>query len=115
MTTNSKLVLFSALATVAASFSLVACGDEVTEINNNSAIAVLDPGEKLSSQVCDSKNAGDLLFVADSSETYFCNGEEWISMKGADGKDGVNGTNGKDGAKGDKGDKGDSGKDGEGS
>ncbi len=71
---------------LAASFALMSCGDDVTKVYENPGIALLDAGEKLSEQTCDSKTAGETLFVMDSSAAFICDGENWVSMKGADGK-----------------------------
>ncbi len=64
----------------------MSCGDDVTKVYENSGIALLDAGEKLSEQACDSKTAGETLFVMDSSAAFICDGENWVSMKVADGK-----------------------------
>lgn len=85
---------------------LAACGDDVTNstvVRNENAVSVLSAGEKLSKQKCDSLNAGELLFVVDSSEVYLCNGDEWETLKG---ETGAKGDKGKTGAKGDTGEKG---------
>ncbi len=111
---NKKILLaFSAAILV-----LAACGDDVTQINeiHRDGIAVLEKGETLSEQACDTTNVGEMLFVMDSSEAFVCDGESWQMLKGKKGKDGKDGSDGKDGAKGEKGDtgsKGDSGADGE--
>ncbi|MCQ2055826.1 MAG: hypothetical protein MJY82_11160, partial [Fibrobacter sp.] len=90
------------LAVVASTLMFAACGDEVTEINeiHQDGMAVLEAGEKLSEQACDTANVGEMLFVADSSEVFFCDGESWQTLKGADGKDGVDGKDGADGVDG---------------
>ena len=95
------------LAIVASTLMFVACGgDDVTEVTeiHQDGMAVLEKGEKLSKQACDTTNVGEMLFVMDSSAAFVCDGESWQTLKGADGKDGE---------KGDKGAKGDSGEDGE--
>lgn len=87
---NSKHLLLCASAAIA----LTACGDDVTEINENSYIGVLESGKKLSKQACDSTNLGEMLFVKDSSATFFCDGDEWRSTVGANGEDGKPGEDG---------------------
>ena len=57
-------------------------------------MSTIESGKKLDKLKCESENAGDLVFVKDYAEVYFCDGEEWLPMKGEDGE------------KGDKGDKG---------
>ncbi len=93
------------LAVAACTLMFAACGDDVTEVTNiqQSGMAVLESGEKLLKQKCDTTNAGEMLFVMDSSEAFICDGESWQTLKGADGKDGEDG---------EKGSKGDSGEDG---
>ncbi|WP_407444826.1 FISUMP domain-containing protein [Fibrobacter sp.] len=93
------------LALAACTLMFAACGDDVTEVTNiqQSGMAVLESGEKLLKQKCDTTNAGEMLFVMDSSEAFICDGESWQTLKGADGKDGEDG---------EKGSKGDSGEDG---
>ncbi|WP_407441938.1 FISUMP domain-containing protein [Fibrobacter sp.] len=111
------------LAFAASTAMFAACGDDVTEINeiHQDGMAVLEKGETLSEQLCNTANVGEMLFVMDSSEAFICDGESWQTLKGADGADGKDGANGKDGADGKDGEKGadgesgkstDSGKDG---
>ena len=97
------------LAVAASTLMFTACGDDVTEVNeiHQDGMAVLDAGEKLSKQACDTTNVGEMLFVIDSSAAFVCDGKSWQTLKGEKGKDGAKGE------KGDKGVKGDSGKDGD--
>ena len=94
----------------------VACGDEVTEVNQVVGMQVVESGDALPK--CTVDNEGAMVYSVDSAAAYYCVNRNWTSMKGKDGKDGAdgkngkdgkNGTNGKDGAKGDPGVKGDSG------
>lgn len=73
-------------------FGLAACGDDVTEIYENDATAVLESGKKLSKQACDTTNVGELLFVTDSSAVFVCDGEDWAPMNGKKGETGSDGT-----------------------
>lgn len=85
------------------------CGDDVTKTHENydgKGISVLESGKKLSKQECDSTNVAELLFVKDSGEVFFCNGDEWESLKGETGE---KGDRGKTGDKGETGEKGDTG------
>ncbi len=93
---------------------LCACGDDVTEVNeiHQDGIAVLEAGLELSKQKCDAENVGEMLFVTDSAEVFFCDGKTWQTTKGADGKDGKDGV-GKDGKIGPQGPQGETGKPGE--
>ena len=102
----------SLLAIAASTLMFAACGDDVTEIHQD-GMAVLEKGEKLSKQACDTTNVGEMLFVMDSSEAFICDGESWQTLKGVDGKDGKDGAEGEKGDKGAKGDKGDKGSKGE--
>ncbi|MCQ2061035.1 MAG: hypothetical protein MJY47_05540 [Fibrobacter sp.] len=92
----------SLLAFAACALMFVACGDDVTEVNeiHQDGMAVLEAGLELSKQKCDSANVGEMLFVMDSSEAFICDGESWQTLKGADGKDGEKGADGVKGAKG---------------
>ncbi|MCQ2055113.1 MAG: hypothetical protein MJY82_07470 [Fibrobacter sp.] len=96
------------LAVSACTFILAACGDDVTEVTKvyEDGMAVLEAGEKLSEQVCDTTNVGEMLFVTDSSKAFVCDGESWQTMKGAQGEAGDKGAKGEAGEKGDKGDTG---------
>ena len=85
---NTKVKIFAAASSVVSAFTLTACGDDVTEVHENSYMAVLESGKKLSKQACDSTNVGEMLFVTDSSATFVCNGNDWTNLKGSDGKDG---------------------------
>ena len=82
-----------------AAMAFTACGDDVTEVTEirQEGMAVLEKGEKLSKQACDTTNVGEMLFVMDSSEAFICDGESWQTLKGADGTDGSDGKDGKDG------------------
>lgn len=70
-------VLLSALI-----LGLTSCGDE----NVNSSLNVLESGKKLGK--CNDKNVGEMVFVTDSSEVYYCADGKWNSLKGEDGEDG---------------------------
>ena len=65
---------------------LAACGDDVTNVtelaSSGSNISVLEKGKKLSKQVCDSDSEGKMLYVVDSSATFFCDGDDWLVMNG---------------------------------
>lgn len=98
------------LGLIATAMLFVACGD-----NENRAVDVYDDvgrvltsGEDLSSEQCDSTTIGKKIFVTDSAESYFCDGRDWLVLKGSDGERGPAGSNGKKGAVGDKGAMGDS-------
>lgn len=71
-------------ASVAAAFSLSACGDDVTEVTevHQDGMAVLAAGEELDSDACDENRAGDMVYVTDSAAAFVCDGESWQSMKG---------------------------------
>ena len=112
---KSFLIVLSAFSVAA----LVACGDDVTNVTEvkGSDMAVLQKGEKLSKQSCDTTNIGDMFYVVDSSAAFICDGGAWVSMKGVDAdlksskdtvvlnhvdtvyvRDTVEGLNGKDGS-----------------
>lgn len=102
-----KNVLMRACVACAAvafsSLSIVACGDDVTEVtqvNEDSVMSVLEAGQKLSKQVCDTTNVGEMLFVTDSSMVFVCDGKQWNTLKGDQGEAGKGGIDGKDGADG---------------
>ena len=111
------------LAGAMAAFSLCACNDETTNVTNSAAMAVLESGEKMGD--CSKKNAGEMVYVTDSSAVFYCAEGKWQTLNGKDekdgtdgkdganGKDGVNGTDGKNGTDGVDGKDGTDGKDGE--
>lgn len=67
---------------------IVACSDNVTEVNKNTSIKVLESGKKLSKQPCDTANVGEVMYVKDSSATFVCDGENWNTFDGEAGKSG---------------------------
>lgn len=76
------------------------CGDEITKVYNtypDTSVSVFESEKNLSKQECDSINVGNFAFVKDSATVFMCNGQNWISLKGADGKNGENGSDGKNG------------------
>lgn len=107
MVKNISALLMASMTT----FVLMACGDNVTYVNNT-GMPVLQSGEILSKQACDTTSMGQLLFVMDSTAAFLCNGESWEPMKGADGKDGKDGKDGSDGKDGKNGIDGKNGADG---
>ncbi len=94
---------------VSAVAAFVACGDEVTEVNEyyTTGLNVLESKQKM--PTCDKNVLGEMLYVTDSSSVFYCNGKKWINVKSRDGKDGIDGQDGIDGEKGAKGDRGDNG------
>lgn len=96
---------FAVLMVVGLAFSLSACGDDVTEVTeiHQDGMAILENGKKLSKEVCDSTNVGDMLFVMDSSSAFICDGKSWQTLKGADGAKGDPGRDGNPGKDGDSG------------
>ena len=95
MTRISLLLFFAAIA-------LVACGDEIetSRLVDDSGVGLLALGETIDQLPCDESNKGKFVYVADSSEVFYCIDGEWTRVNGedgADGKDGKNGTDGKDG------------------
>ena len=79
------------LALAASTLMFAACGDDVTEVNeiHQDGMAVLEAGEKLSKQACDTTNVGEMLFVMDSSAAFVCDGKSWQTLKGEDGENGT--------------------------
>ena len=121
--------IVSLMAMMTGTLLLVACGDEnTTNVEEQVGIATVAKGDTLPG--CSEENAGEMAFVADSAQVYYCDGETWNTLNGRDGKngadgidgvdgkdgdngsDGIDGTDGKDGATGEKGAKGDAGLDG---
>ena len=85
------------LMTAVAAF--VACGDEVTEVNEYYATGLKVVESKQKMPTCDKTVLGDMLYVTDSSAVFYCNGKKWVNVKSRDGKDGVDGQDGIDGEK----------------
>lgn len=95
---------------IASAMFFVACGDDESKAVDvyDDVGRVLGTGEELSSEQCDSTTVGKRIFVTDSAESYFCDGRDWLLLKGGAGDRGPAGSNGKKGAIGDKGETGDS-------
>ena len=95
---------------IASAMFFVACGDDESKAVDvyDDVGRVLGTGEELSSEQCDSTTVGKRIFVTDSAESYFCDGRDWLVLRGGDGERGPAGSNGKKGAIGDKGATGDS-------
>ena len=88
--------------------ALVACSDDIetSRLVDDSGVGLLALGETIDKLPCDESNKGKFVYVADSSEVYYCTDGEWARVNGedgADGKDGKNGTDGKDGKNGSNG------------
>lgn len=96
---NWKLVL------LASSLYLLGCGDDVTKINEVHRVETssVENMKQLKKESCDSTNAGETIFVEDSSAIFFCSGEEWLPLKGEKGDKGPTGSKGAAGETGDKG------------
>lgn len=76
-------------AVVCGTLVFAACGDNVTEatnVNEKPAISVLESGEKIAKQVCDTANVGAMLFVDDSASVFVCEGKNGTRLKGVMGK-----------------------------
>ena len=99
---NKKKFVFASIFASMTALAITACGDDVTKINeiHQDGMAVLEKGEKLSKQACDTTNKGEMLFVMDSSEAFFCDGKSWQTLKGEKGETGDAGKDGSDGANG---------------
>lgn len=82
-----------------------ACEDDVNKVidDYNNVGLVLASGQKLNSVNCDSTTIGKKIFVIDSGASYFCDGRDWIVLKGSEGDQGPAGSDGKKGESGDKG------------
>lgn len=103
---------FAAVAMLMAG-ALSACGDDVTEVNQVS-MKILEPDDgALDEQECTGSNAGEMLFVVDSNQAYYCNGEKWLTLKGEQGERGERGEQGAQGFQGDSGAQGPQGEQGE--
>lgn len=74
---------------------LAACGDEITEVNEQKGMKIIAGGEELPD--CTKDNVGEIAYVTDSSDVYYCVDGKWLTLKGEDGDDGKDGENGKDG------------------
>ena len=87
-----KIICAGVVLTTAA--CMVACGDEVTNnITERTGMSVVKEGEEIPD--CKTDNEGEMIYIADSSATYFCAEGEWQSLKGEDGANGKNGSDGK--------------------
>ena len=99
---NKKKFVFASIFASMTALAITACGDDVTKINeiHQDGMAVLEKGQKLSEQACDTANVGEMLFVMDSSEAFICDGKSWQTLKGEKGETGDAGKDGSDGANG---------------
>jgi len=103
---SSKFALNSVAFGLAMAATFIACGDEnTTKVNESTGLDVIAKGDTLPQ--CGSDNAGDMVFVTDSSAVYYCADEKWSMLNGKDGEQGDKG------GQGEPGDAGDSGKDGD--
>lgn len=83
---NKKFLLLGASAAI----MLAACGDEnTTNVTELVGPKTLAKGEALNDYGCGKDNAGEFVFVTDSSEAYYCNGKDWQTLKGEDGEKGT--------------------------
>lgn len=113
MNTRQMNLMFAGALAASAALGLCACDDETTGVSGSQTMSVLDAGKTLGG--CSKDNAGEIIYVTDSSAVYFCAEGKWQTLNGKDGKDGENGkdgSNGKDGANGKDGVNGVDGKDG---
>lgn len=101
-----KINILTGLMVLLGMTCFMGCDDDVTrtvENHDGENVAVLESGEKLSKQACDSSNVAELLFVRDSGEVFFCNGGKWESLKGETGPKGDKGKTGEKGETGERG------------
>lgn len=86
-----KIICAGVVLTTAA--CMVGCGDEVTNnITERTGMSVIKEGEEIPD--CKADNEGEMIYISDSSATYFCADGEWQSLKGEDGAKGKNGSDG---------------------
>lgn len=82
---NKKILLLSASAALV----LTACGDEnTTNVTEFVGPKTLAKGETLKDYKCSKDNIGEFAFVTDSASVFYCDGEDWQSLKGEKGEDG---------------------------
>jgi len=104
-----KLSITKTLAAASATFGLAlfaACEDasstaaspENTKSEATPGITVVDSYKSLPD--CKNSNEGAMVYVASTSEVYYCIESKWTPVNGKDGKDGKNGADGKDGENG---------------
>ena len=82
---------------------LVGCGDDVTNNSTTNVTGAKTVADLAAAGACDSASLGEIVLNAEDDVLYVCNGEKWISMKGADGEPGEPGEPGAPGAPGDSG------------
>ena len=105
-----------------ATLFFAACGDDVTQVNENLGAEPVESFEKLDK--CGDSNIGRFVYVYDSEKVYACTKKGWVEFNGtvvenakngsdgSDGKDGADGKDGKDGKNGSDGKDGKNGADG---
>ena len=94
MKTKKHLLLIAGL------FALVACDEQVSDIDavQTMGMPTVRAGDSLG--VCNDSTVASIVFVADSGKVLFCDGHDWRNLDGIDGRDGEDGRDGKDGADG---------------
>ncbi len=102
---NKKYLLGMALGLAATMF--VACGDEVTEVNESTGLDSVSLFSELPE--CTEVNVGKMAFVSDSAKVYYCADGAWTTLNGEDGTDGTDGSDGKNGEDGENGKDGEAG------
>lgn len=87
----NKLTFGLGASTLAiAALGLSACGDETTtNITEQTGMQIMAAGEKMDK--CDDRNAGEMIFVTDSSAVFYCADGKWQTLNGKDGADGMEG------------------------
>lgn len=90
-------------------FLFTACSENINQSRDSyeELNIILDYGDSLSNVDCDSSYIGKIVFVRDSSATFYCNGDTWTLLKGSVGDKGATGEDGKDGNYGNNGKQGD--------
>jgi uncharacterized protein (TIGR02145 family) len=86
-----KIICAGVVLTAAA--CMVGCGDEVTNnVTERTGMSVVKEGDDIPD--CKTDNEGEMIYISDSSATYFCADGKWQSLKGEDGAKGKNGSDG---------------------
>lgn len=103
-----RFSLLACAASVVAASTLIlsGCGDNVTEITESTELwsDILEANEPMPS--CNRSSDGDIIYAVDSSKTFICILNKWITLKGKDGADGADGRKGKSGLQGEQGEAG---------
>lgn len=85
----STVALLAFAATI-----LTSCSDDITHVTETTKTGIPVFEHKDSIPKCSSENKGEMIYIQDSLEVFYCANSEWKPVKCKDGKDGHDGKDG---------------------